>query len=97
MSHVIIIVRWSVFEPFMWELIYTATAGFGATMSCSAQFVALSSAVSEKQITVAITSYYLFQQIGNMIGIALTQPLQRLLFEKLLGKKIGTDLEAAKV
>ncbi|KOS44565.1 hypothetical protein ACN38_g4503 [Penicillium nordicum] len=95
-SHVIIIVRWSVFEPFMWELIYTATAGFGATMSCSAQFVALSSAVSEKQITVAITSYYLFQQIGNMIGIALTQPLQRLLFEKLLGKKIGTDLEAAK-
>lgn len=81
----------------MWELIYTATAGFGATMSCSAQFVALSSAVSEKQITVAITSYYLFQQIGNMIGIALTQPLQRLLFEKLLGKKIGTDLEAAKV
>lgn len=32
-----------------------------------------------------------------MAGVALTQPLQRLLYRKLLGGEIGTDAKAAQV
>lgn len=32
-----------------------------------------------------------------MVGVALTQPLQRLLYQKLLGGEIGTDAKAAQV
>lgn len=66
-------------------------------MVLSAQFIALSSSTTDKHAATSITSYYLFQQAGIMIGVALTQSFQNLLFRKKLEARLGASSEATKV
>lgn len=66
-------------------------------MTLSAQFVGLSASTPEEYAATSITSYYLFQQAGTMIGITLTTVLQNLIFEEKLETKVGESPEDMKV
>lgn len=92
-----ILIRWSFFKPSGYELLYTFIFGFGISMTLSAQFVTLSSNVPEKSVATAITSYYLFQQVGIMIGVGLTQCMQHLIFRKRLEADIGKNADGNEV
>lgn len=66
-------------------------------MTLSAQFVGLSASTPEEYAATSITSYYLFQQAGTMIGITVTTVLQHLVFKEKLESTIGESPEDLKV
>jgi hypothetical protein len=81
----------------MWELFYSFFFSWGLGMVLSAQFVGLSASTPEEFAATSITSYYLFQQAGTMIGITMTTVLQHLVFKERLEAKIGESPEDLKV
>jgi hypothetical protein len=97
LSFALILPRWSLFEQKMWELFYSFFFSWGLGMTLSAQFVGLSASTPEEFAATSITSYYLFQQAGTMIGITMTTVLQHLVFKEKLEAKIGESSEDLKV
>jgi hypothetical protein len=77
----------------MWELFYSFFFSWGLGMTLSAQFVGLSASTPEAFAATSITSYYLFQQAGTMIGITMTTVLQHLVFKEKLEAAIGESPE----
>jgi rRNA maturation endonuclease Nob1 len=59
----------------MWEISYGFLAWFGMGMTLSSQFVALSASKPERNAATSVTTYYLVQQVGFMIGITLSKAL----------------------
>ncbi|KAJ5438339.1 uncharacterized protein N7458_009337 [Penicillium daleae] len=96
MSFTLILPRWSLFEQKMWELFYSFFFSWGLGMTLSAQFVGLSASTPEQYAATSITSYYLFQQAGTMIGITMTTVLQHLVFKEKLEATIGDSPESLK-
>ncbi|KAJ5896619.1 uncharacterized protein N7473_006018 [Penicillium subrubescens] len=96
LSFALILPRWSLFEQKMWELFYSFFFSWGLGMVLSAQFVGLSASTPEAFAATSITSYYLFQQAGTMIGITVTTVLQHLVFKEKLEAKIGESPEDLK-
>jgi hypothetical protein len=59
----------------MWEISYGFLAWVGMGMTLSSQFVALSASKPEKNAATSVTTYYLVQQVGFMMGITLSKAL----------------------
>lgn len=59
----------------MWEVSYGFLAWVGMGMTLSSQFVALSASKLEKNAATSVTTYYLVQQVGFMMGITLSKAL----------------------
>jgi hypothetical protein len=59
----------------MWEISYGFFAWVGMGMTLSSQFVALSASKPEKNAATSVTTYYLVQQVGFMMGITLSKAL----------------------
>ncbi|KAJ5379820.1 uncharacterized protein N7496_002248 [Penicillium cataractarum] len=71
----LILVRWTVYQPHMWEISYGFLAWLGMGMTLSSQFVALSASKPEQNAATSVTTYYLVQQVGFMMGITLSKAL----------------------
>lgn len=59
----------------MWEISYGFLAWVGMGMTLSSQFVALSASKPEHNAATSVTTYYLVQQVGFMMGITLSKAL----------------------
>ncbi|CRL26995.1 Sucrose/H+ symporter, plant [Penicillium camemberti] len=71
----LILVRWTIFEPHFWEILYSFPGWFGMGMLLSSQFAALSAAKPEQNAATSITTYYFAQQVGLMTGITAAKAL----------------------
>ncbi|CAI7600682.1 unnamed protein product [Penicillium palitans] len=74
-SFTLILVRWTIFEPHFWEILYSFPGWFGMGMLLSSQFAALSAAKPEQNAATSITTYYFAQQVGLMTGITAAKAL----------------------
>lgn len=72
MSAVLIAIRWCYFDPYIWELMYPFPFGIGMGILFSTQFVALSAESPGSYVARLITTYYLLQQIGSVVGVSVT-------------------------
>lgn len=98
-SFFMILVRWCLAKSSQeWELLYTFTGAFGIGCAMSSQFFSLSISVSSKEDNaIAVTAYYLFQQIGAIGGVSFVNTLQRHFFENNLRVGIGSDTDKLEV
>ncbi|KOS43232.1 hypothetical protein ACN38_g5877 [Penicillium nordicum] len=74
-SFTLILVRWTIFEPHFWEILYSFPGWFGMGMLLSSQFAALSAAKPEHNAATSVTTYYFAQQVGLMTGITTAKAL----------------------
>ncbi|KAL2698827.1 hypothetical protein AAEP93_010215 [Penicillium crustosum] len=74
-SFALILVRWTIFEPHFWEILYSFPGWFGMGMLLSSQFAALSAAKPEQNAATSVTTYYFAQQVGLMTGITAAKAL----------------------
>ena len=94
-SFTLILVRWRE-NISHWELSYTVLVGAGISALMSFQYIALSNRVPDSSASI-ITSYYLAQQIGTLVGTASSNGLFRVVFRRRLSVHLGESSEAQKV
>ncbi|KAJ6155972.1 hypothetical protein N7497_004857 [Penicillium chrysogenum] len=75
LSFALILVRWTIFEPQLFEIIYIFPGYFGMGMVLSSQFAALAAARPEQNAATSVTTYYFAQQLGLMTGITTVKAL----------------------
>lgn len=90
-------IRWCYFDPYIWELIYPFPYGIGLGILFSTQFVALSAEAPEKYSARLITTYYLLQQIGSVVGVAVSAWLIQSSFASGLKDLLGESERGMKV
>jgi MFS family permease len=96
LGYLLILLRWPI-GPNHWELVYPFLTGLGYAGLLSAQFAALSTATPEGQSATTITVYYQCQQIGIILGVALSAAVCRRAFECNLLNSLGTDAKTREV
>ncbi|KAJ6022277.1 hypothetical protein N7540_007781 [Penicillium herquei] len=93
MSGVLIMIRWCFFTIYTWELIYSFPYGIGLGILFSTQFVELSAYSPEDYSARLITTYYLMQQIGSVVGVSVTAGVIRSAFASGLKVVFGGGVE----
>ncbi|KAJ5919892.1 hypothetical protein N7454_009727 [Penicillium verhagenii] len=88
-SCILITIRWCFFNPSLWELVYDFGHGVGLGILFSTQFVALSAHSPKDYVARLITTYYLMQQIGTVVGVSVTAWLVRSNFANALQTKFA--------
>lgn len=88
--------RWSQ-GPKLWELAYLAIHAIGHTGLITTLFVAISVAVPKNAGAGAITTYYLAQQIGMVVGVTTTSVFTRNVFRNDLLRKLALEPNANEV
>jgi hypothetical protein len=81
----------------MWEISYGFFAWVGMGMTLSSQFVALSASKPEQNAAASVTTYYLVQQIGFMMGITLSKALLSREIERRLMFALRNEVERNQV
>lgn len=79
-----------------WELSYTLPVGIGVSAIMSFQYIALTNRAPESSASI-ITSYYLAQQIGALVGTYSSSGLFRVIFRGRLSVYLGNSSEAQNV
>lgn len=88
-SFVAILIRWRN-GCFNWEMVYLFTIGVGMGVIYSAQFVAMSLDAPKGALPTCITTYYLSQQLGLIIGPALGVAV----VQRVFGDRLSQELAA---
>jgi preprotein translocase subunit SecF len=88
--------RWSQ-EPKLWELGYLSIHAVGHTGIITTLFVAISVSVPKNAGSGAITSYYLAQQVGMVVGVTATAVITRKVFRNDLLEKCAMEPNAIEV
>lgn len=91
------LIRWTIYQPYFWEISYSLPGWFGMGMTLSSQFVALSASRPERNAATSVTTYYLVQQIGFMSGITLAKSLLMNEMRRRLSIALGDGSESAEV
>ena len=73
----------------MWESLYIFPASFGIGLLNSSQFVGVSAAVERPQLATTISTFFLSQQMGMMIGASGSGALLQRTFRNALVKRLG--------
>jgi rRNA maturation endonuclease Nob1 len=81
----------------MWEISYGFLAWVGMGMTLSSQFVALSASKPEQSAATSVTTYYLVQQVGFMMGITLSKALLSREIERRLMAALRNEAGRSKV
>lgn len=89
-------IRWR-FRPSLWELAYVSLGYVALAGTLAAQFVGISASAPKEHSATAITTYYIFQQMGVILGVTLAATLSRQVFENALFQELGTDKDALQV
>ncbi|KAJ5609315.1 hypothetical protein N7528_009882 [Penicillium herquei] len=97
LSGVLIMIRWCFFTIYTWELIYSFPYGIGLGILFSTQFVELSAYSPEDYSARLITTYYLMQQIGSVVGVSVTAGVIRSFFGSGLKTIFGGDVEGMRM
>ncbi|OKP11188.1 hypothetical protein PENSUB_3210 [Penicillium subrubescens] len=97
LSFLLILIRWTIYQPQMWEISYGFFAWVGMGMTLSSQFVALSASKPEQNAAASVTTYYLVQQIGFMMGITLSKALLSREIERRLMFALRNEVERNQV
>ncbi|PKY07904.1 putative transporter [Aspergillus campestris IBT 28561] len=87
-SFVAILIRWRN-GCFNWEMVYLFTIGVGMGVIYSAQFVAMSLDAPKGALPTCITTYYLSQQLGLIIGPALGVAVVQRMFGDRLSRELA--------
>lgn len=87
-SFVAILIRWRN-GCFNWEMVYLFTIGLGMGVIYSAQFVAMSLDAPKGSLPTCITTYYLSQQLGFIIGPALGIAMVQRAFGARLSRELA--------
>jgi len=72
-----------------WESLYILPAAMGVGLLNSSQFIGLSAAVQKAQLATTISTFFLSQQLGMMIGAATSAALLKSMFRSALVKSFG--------
>ncbi|KAJ9489595.1 hypothetical protein VN97_g3687 [Penicillium thymicola] len=91
LSFLLMLIRWTLYEPNMWEITYSFASSVGLGMILSSQFVALSAAKPEANAATSVTTFYLCQQIGFMAGVTSSRSLVRRAIESGLKATLGNN------
>lgn len=75
----------------MWESLYILPAAMGIGLLNSSQFIGLSAAVQKAQLASTISTFFLSQQIGMMIGAGGSAALLRTVFRASLVKMLDMN------
>lgn len=87
LSYVLIGLRWRHGTNF-WESLYTFPAGLSFGMILSTQFIGLSASAPKRQIATAVSTYYLSQQVGILVGVGASAAMLRMDFRKTLLRQL---------
>lgn len=96
-SCTLIAIRWCFFDPSLLELAYPFGQGVGLGILFSTQFVALSAHSPKDFSARLITTYYLMQQIGAVVGVSVTSWLIRSSFAISLENEFGVTPDGMSV
>lgn len=96
-SFLLMLIRWTLYEPNMWEITYSLASSVGLGMILSSQFVALSAAKPEASAATSVTTFYLCQQIGFMAGVTSSRSLVRRAIESGLKATLGNNARSREV
>lgn len=92
----LLMLRWPQ-EPKQWELAYLTIHAVGHTGIITTLFVAISVAVPKNAGAGPITTYYLSQQIGMVVGVTATSVFTRNVFRNDLLEKLAMEPNAKEV
>ena len=94
-SYLIIAIRWR-HGINIWESLYSLPAGLGHGALLSAQFVGLVASADIADTTTAVSVYYLSQQVGSIIAVAISSAFLRHYFHATLlqGLNFSDDRDA---
>lgn len=70
--YMLITVRWGATEQFSWEWLYSMPAGLSLGIVLACTFTGLTVSTEPSLYGTAICLYYLSQQVGNIIGTAVS-------------------------
>lgn len=93
LSYLLIAIRWPQ-GPSTWELLYTFCSGIGIGGLFATLFIGISASIPKNMSATAITSYYMSQQLGMILGVTLAAAACRRTFEAQLFRKLGAYPEA---
>ncbi|KAF5855778.1 hypothetical protein ETB97_008439 [Aspergillus alliaceus] len=66
-TYLLIFIRWRT-GCYLWELVYLFPNGMAIGILFTTQFIGMSLDVPKEHLSTCITTYYLFQQLGNVVG-----------------------------
>ncbi|KAJ5263966.1 transporter [Penicillium angulare] len=92
----LLMVRWSE-GPKLWELAYLAIHAIGHTGLITTLFVAISVAAPKDSGAGPITTYYLAQQIGMVVGVTATSVFTRNVFRSNLLESLAMEPNAQEI
>jgi hypothetical protein len=95
-SGVLLTTRWAD-RPFFLDFIFYFGLGLGVGGILVCTFTALSISVPSQMTATAMTNYYLCQQLGLVLGVAVTSATSRAIFKKCLFQEIADGREKSKV
>ena len=95
-SFIAIMLRWRG-QINVWESLYIFPASLGVGMLNSSQFTGLAASVEKSQLATAVSTFYLSQQIGLMIGAGGSAALLRRTFRDALMVNLSGFPNADKV
>ena len=81
----------------VWESLYIFPASLGVGMLNSSQFTGLAASVEKSQLATAVSTFYLSQQIGLMMGASGSAALLRKTFRDALEVNLSGFTDAEKV
>ncbi|KAG9241502.1 major facilitator superfamily domain-containing protein, partial [Calycina marina] len=87
-NQLVILFQWSSHPISPWEGLTTLPTGIFGGLVLSANFIGLYSFTPRKHMATAISMYYMSQQIGIAMGIALSSSLLKRRFEAVLNKNL---------
>ena len=74
----------------VWESLYILPAAMGVGLLNSSQFIGLSATAQKEQLATTISTFFLSQQLGMMIGASVSAALLRNVFRSSLVKMLGS-------
>lgn len=95
-SFIAIMLRWRG-RINVWESLYIFPASLGVGLLNSSQFTGLAASVEKSQLATAVSTFYLSQQIGLMIGAGGSAALLRRSFRDALMANLSGFPDADKV
>lgn len=86
-AYITIILRWHG-DTYTWEALEIAPGGFGSGVATTSTFIALTAAMSHKNMAVATSGFYLASNLGTVLGVSIGSSIQRGVLKILLQKRL---------
>ncbi|KDE85424.1 putative transporter [Aspergillus oryzae 100-8] len=88
LTYLLIFIRWRN-GCHLWEVVYLLPNGIAIGILFTTQFIGMSLGAPNESLTTCITTYYLAQQLGNIIGPAMNVAVVQRVFMRKLEKNLN--------